>query len=148
MSVYGVHRDTIEPCLTDYPDVGEYLVRLAKTRVERLQQLQVNARLTEGETLLDAEDEEDMRTPLFQSATKSWNSSIKYNANQAGGGRGGIKIRQSIWAKKKNQIIAARDGDDGDAVDPAPPFTDDRDTAQKQKLHRVRNVTVLQVPKT
>ncbi|KAH8057515.1 voltage-gated potassium channel [Aureococcus anophagefferens] len=147
MSVYGVHRDTIEPCLTDYPDVGEYLVRLAKTRVERLQQLQVNARLTEGETLLDAEDEEDMRTPLFQSATKSWNSTIKYNANQAGG-RGGIKIRQSIWAKKKNQIIAARDGDDGDAADPAPPFTDDRDTAQKQKLHRVRNVTVLQVPKT
>ncbi|KAH8048448.1 voltage-gated potassium channel [Aureococcus anophagefferens] len=122
MSVYGVHRDTIEPCLTDYPDVGEYLVRLAKTRVERLQQL--------------------------QSATKSWNSTIKYNANQAGGGRGGIKIRQSIWAKKKNQIIAARDGDDGDAADPAPPFTDDRDTAQKQKLHRVRNVTVLQVPKT
>ncbi|KAH8068507.1 voltage-gated potassium channel [Aureococcus anophagefferens] len=118
MSVYGVHRDTIEPCLTDYPDVGEYLVRLAKTRVERLQQL--------------------------QSATKSWNSTIKYNANQAGGGRGGIKIRQSIWAKKKNQIIAARDGDDGDAADPAPPFTDDRDTAQKQKLHRVRNVTVLQ----
>ncbi|KAH8095676.1 voltage-gated potassium channel [Aureococcus anophagefferens] len=88
MSVYGVHRDTIEPCLTDYPDVGEYLVRLAKTRVERLQQLQVNARLTEGETLLDAEDEEDMRTPPL-------------------------------------------------------PVRD-----QKQKLHRVRNVTVLQVPKT
>lgn len=77
-------------------------------RVERLQQLQVNAVLVDGDKLLDAEDEEDMRTPLFQNASHKW-SSMNYDVSKNDGHRGGIVVRASQWAKKKSKIVAYHD---------------------------------------
>ncbi|KAH8078516.1 voltage-gated potassium channel [Aureococcus anophagefferens] len=67
MSVYGVDGDTVQVALSDYPDVGAYLERVARKRIARLDALRVNSAMEPGAPGLDEDDDEDMRTPLFQS---------------------------------------------------------------------------------
>ncbi|KAH8067506.1 voltage-gated potassium channel [Aureococcus anophagefferens] len=67
MSVYGVDGDTVQVALSDYPDVGAYLERVARKRIARLDALRVNSAMEPGAPGFDEDDDEDMRTPLFQS---------------------------------------------------------------------------------
>ncbi|KAH8049818.1 voltage-gated potassium channel [Aureococcus anophagefferens] len=60
--------EDFENTIAEYPDVSSYVERIAKRRVERIQQLHINARLSNGTELMDAEDDEDVRTPLFRAA--------------------------------------------------------------------------------
>ncbi|KAH8094131.1 voltage-gated potassium channel [Aureococcus anophagefferens] len=68
MSLYCVKAEDFENTIAEYPDVSSYVERIAKRRVERIQQLHINARLSNGTELMDAEDDEDVRTPLFRAA--------------------------------------------------------------------------------
>ena len=68
MSLYCVKAEDFENTIAEYPDVSSYIERIAKRRVERIQQLHINARLSNGTELMDAEDDEDVRTPLFRAA--------------------------------------------------------------------------------
>jgi hyperpolarization activated cyclic nucleotide-gated potassium channel 1 len=100
MSVYGVHSEAIESMLLDFPEVGEYLEKLARARVQRLKVLKVNSTITESDHLLNVEDEEDSRTPLFMHAMQNYsaeraNEGLRSNTAHANGPLG----RVSQWAK-------------------------------------------------
>ena len=68
MSVYGIGNEALAAMIGDFPTVHEYLHKIAKKRVERLKQLHINDALSGGSAAINCDDEEDMRTPLFESA--------------------------------------------------------------------------------
>ena len=68
MSVYSVTSKVMEGALADYPEHAKYLTRLGLKRAQRLEQLRVTAHLDHGDDILDAIDDEDVRTPLFEAS--------------------------------------------------------------------------------
>ena len=149
MSVYGVSADTMELAISDYPDVGEYLHRVAKSRVQRIQQLHINATLETGANILDLEDEEDSRTPLFQSI-----ASRQAFAGGGGGGLGGIIRRTTHFLKGGGSSAAAQSKHNNYAPDlsllrvPSASPRIGGDRPPSIEAHRVAPVTPVKVTVT
>ena len=149
MSVYGVSADTMELAISDYPDVGEYLHRVAKSRVQRIQQLHINATLETGADILDLDDEEDSRTPLFQSI-----ASRQAFAGGGGGGLGGIIRRTTHFLKGGGSSAAAQSKHNNYAPDlsllrvPSASPRIGGDRPPSIEAHRVAPVTPVKVTVT
>ena len=79
MSSYTVSSEDMDEVLEDHPEILKYITRVARSRIDRLQLLHLNAHLNEGTAgLMSTDDDEDARTPLFVSLA------AKHRAEQAG----------------------------------------------------------------